>query len=132
MMAECIDLLEECIQLIHSKIKIDGFIATVDAFILPVSIIAERTKVQFTSSYGVYLAKHKNLAREILKDNQLENTLFEKVKNIRQAESFAAKTGYPVVLKPLYGSASEGATIILDQKSLMKFFNTNIHEGILL
>jgi biotin carboxylase len=117
-----IDVLRSCIRKINDNHRIDGFIATVDALVLPVARIAEELGIPFTTSHGALTAKLKHKCREKLAIAGVEATRYRIVTELTQAIAFAKETGYPVVLKPVCGSASEGAHVLAGEASLCSLF----------
>lgn len=116
-------VLRECVLGIHASRPIDGFIATVDALVVPVAVIAEEIGVPFTSSQGARDAKLKHRCREVLAAAGIDATAHAVVTDAGEARSFAAKAGYPVVLKPDRGSASQGAFVIAGDAELAGVFD---------
>jgi biotin carboxylase len=115
-------VLRECVVGIHAGRPIDGFVATVDALVVPVALIAEEIRVPFTSSDGARTAKLKHACRDVLAAAGLDATMHAVVLDIEEVRSFAGQAGYPVVLKPVRGSASEGAFVIADDEQLDQVF----------
>lgn len=107
---------------IHRARPIDGFVATVDALVLPVSRIAGELGIPFTTSHGAETAKLKHRCRQRLAEAGLDDTRFAVVSDLAAAVAFAGEVGYPVVLKPACGSASEGAHVLADEAGLREVF----------
>lgn len=123
------DVLRECVMSVHAERPIDGFIATVDALVVPVAVIAEEIGVPFTSSQGARNAKLKHKCRETLAAAGVDSTRCALVADLGQARSFAAAAGYPVVVKPARGSASEGAFVVADDAQLAEVFDQVSRAG---
>ncbi|WP_436500490.1 ATP-grasp domain-containing protein [Actinokineospora sp. HUAS TT18] len=66
--------LRACVHEIHARRRIDGFLATVDALVVPVARIAEELGIPFTSAEGAATAKAKNRCREVLDAAGLDGT----------------------------------------------------------
>ncbi|MFI6492068.1 ATP-grasp domain-containing protein [Streptomyces sp. NPDC050564] len=103
---------------VHRERPIDGFVATVDALVVPVARVAEELGIPFTSAHGAATAKLKHRCREVLAAAGVDDTRYAVVGGYVEAAAFAAEVGYPVVLKPARGSASEGAHIVPDRARL--------------
>ena len=116
------DQLGACLRRLHAAERIDGFVATVDALVLPVALLAEELGIPFTSSHGARTAKLKHECRATLASSGIEDTRHAIVTTLEQAKQFARLAGYPVVLKPACGSASEGAYVLADEASLATRF----------
>ncbi|MBC2903258.1 ATP-grasp domain-containing protein [Streptomyces cupreus] len=112
------DALRARVQAVHRERPVDGFIASVDALVVPVARIAEELGVPFTDAAAAQAAKQKDRCREILAAAGVDSTRHAVVDGFEEAAAFAAVTGYPVVLKPARGSGSEGAHVIADQNQL--------------
>lgn len=116
------DVLRECVIEINERRRIDGFVATVDALVVPVARIAEELGIPFTSWRGASTAKQKNACRAALAAAGVDSTRYAVVTELAQAREFAARTGFPVVVKPASGSGSEGAHIVGDDAALAELF----------
>ncbi|GAA5034234.1 ATP-grasp domain-containing protein [Streptomyces siamensis] len=116
--------LRACLHAIHRQRPIDAFVATVDALVVPVARIAEELGVPFTSADGAATAKLKHRCREVLAAAGVDDTRHAVVTDHATAAAFAAGTGYPVVLKPARGSASEGAHIVPDADRMRELWRT--------
>jgi len=114
--------LRECVLGLHRRRPVDGFVATVDALVVPVARVAEELGIPFTSAHGARSAKQKDRCRQILADAGVDTTRHSVVGGFEEAAAFAAGTGYPVVLKPARGSASEGAHVVPDEAALRELF----------
>ncbi|AUG76491.1 phosphoribosylglycinamide formyltransferase [Kitasatospora sp. MMS16-BH015] len=128
------EALRECVLAVHAERPVDGFVATVDALVVPVARIAEEIGVPFTSASGAAAAKLKNRCREILAAAGVDSTRHAVVAGVEEAAAFAAATGYPVVVKPARGSASEGAHIVPDEARLRELLagvepGTGVYEA---
>lgn len=112
--------LRACVHAIHAERPIDGFIATVDALVVPVAEIAEEIGVPFTASRGARQAKQKNECRDVLAAAGLDSTMHAIVAGLDDARAFAARAGFPVVVKPARSSASEGVHVAADDRELAR------------
>jgi biotin carboxylase len=121
--ATLIEPLRECIREIHKRKRIDGFLATVDALVVPVAHIAAELGIPFTSAHGAETAKLKHKCRDALAGAGVDSTLHAVVADFDEARRFAEASGYPMVLKPAWGAASEGAHVIADEKRLREVFD---------
>ncbi|KRV49143.1 phosphoribosylglycinamide formyltransferase [Wenjunlia vitaminophila] len=122
---------------VHRECPVDGFVATVDALVEPVSKIAEEIGVPFTRARGAEAAKQKDRCREILAAAGVDSTRHAVVSGLPEALEFARGTGYPVVVKPARGSGSEGAHVVADEQRLREVVeqatgNDSYRAGILL
>ncbi|MBY8883740.1 ATP-grasp domain-containing protein [Streptomyces sp. PTM05] len=133
-----LDELRACITSLHRERPIDGFVATVDALVVPVAVIAEELGIPFTSAEGARTAKRKDRCRAVLTEAGIDATPYRVVNGLAEAREFADGTGYPVVLKPACGSASEGAHVVADETALDKLFQdidphgTTYGQGVLM
>ncbi|MGW7126580.1 ATP-binding protein, partial [Streptomyces sp. NPDC054901] len=112
------EALRACVLDVHRRRPVDGFVATVDALVVPVAEIAEEIGVPFTAARGARTAKLKHHCREALAAAGVDTTRHTVVTDFDGAAAFAAATGYPVVVKPARGSASEGAHVVPDERAL--------------
>jgi biotin carboxylase len=114
--------LRQCVIDIHRNKRIDGFIATVDALVVPVAWVAAELGIPFTSRHGAENAKQKHRCRDILAAACVDATAHALITGIGEAHAFALAHGYPFVLKPACASASEGAFVIADPGHLRAVF----------
>ncbi|MDQ2956025.1 MAG: ATP-grasp domain-containing protein [Actinomycetota bacterium] len=117
-----LDALRDCLAGIHASRPIDGFIASVDALVVPVATLAEELGVPFTSARGAAIAKLKHRCRDELAAAGLDTTAHRIVVDRAAAEAFVAEAGLPVVIKPASGSGSDGAHVIRDLAELRTAF----------
>ncbi|MET9963711.1 ATP-grasp domain-containing protein [Streptomyces sp. NPDC006326] len=115
-----LDALRTRVRAVHAERPVDGFVATVDALVVPVARIAEEIGVPFTDAAAAETAKQKNRCREVLAAAGVDRTRHAVVGGFEEAAAFAAATGYPVVVKPARGSGSEGAHVIADEAQLRR------------
>ncbi|WP_326782062.1 ATP-grasp domain-containing protein [Streptomyces longwoodensis] len=113
-----IGALRRRIHAVHAERSVDGFVATVDALVVPVATIAAEIGVPFTDARAAEAAKQKDRCRDILAAAGLDSTRHAVVSGFDEAAAFAARTGYPVVVKPARGSGSEGAHVVADPEQL--------------
>lgn len=117
-----LDALRKCLAGISASWPIDGFIASVDALVVPVATLAEELGVPFTSARGAAIAKMKHRCRDELAAAGLDTTAHRLVVDRAAAEAFVAEAGLPVVMKPACGSGSDGAHVITDLAQLRLAF----------
>ncbi|WAZ20746.1 ATP-grasp domain-containing protein [Streptomyces cinnabarinus] len=113
-----LDALRSCVRAVHRERPVDGFVATVDALVVPVARIAEELGIPFTDAAAAVTAKQKDRCRDVLAAAGVDSTRHAVVDGFEEAAAFAAATGYPVVVKPARGSGSEGAHVIADEREL--------------
>ncbi|MGV9454329.1 ATP-grasp domain-containing protein [Streptomyces sp. NPDC003635] len=113
-----LDALRTRVRAVHRDRPVDGFVATVDALVVPVARIAEELGVPFTDADAAEAAKQKDRCRDILAAAGVDSTRHAVVDGFEEAAAFAAATGYPVVVKPARGSGSEGAHVVTDELHL--------------
>lgn len=112
------EALRDLVLAVHRDRPVDGFVATVDALVVPVARIAEEIGVPFTGARGARDAKLKHRCREVLAAAGVDATRHAVVTDHAGAAAFARAAGYPVVVKPARGSASEGAHVVADEAHL--------------
>ncbi|AJE84281.1 phosphoribosylglycinamide formyltransferase 2 [Streptomyces albus] len=113
-----LDALRTRVRAVHAAHPVDGFVATVDALVVPVARIAEELGVPFTRARAAEDAKQKDRCRRVLAAAGLDTTAHALVPGAEEAAAFAARHGYPVVVKPARGSGSEGAHVLADEAEL--------------
>lgn len=116
--ASDLDVLRVCVGRIHAARPIAGFIASTDAFVVPVAQVAAELGIPFTDAAAARTAKQKSRCRDALAAAGVEDTAHAVVKDLDEALRFADVAGYPLVLKPEMASASEGAFVLEDEAAL--------------
>lgn len=91
---------------VHSERYIDGVIGNYDPAQEAIAIACERVGVRFASPEGIANVRDKSRIRGLLSERQLLSTSFAVVRDVREALDVASSTGYPVVVKPVYGMGS--------------------------
>ncbi|MEV5593692.1 ATP-grasp domain-containing protein [Streptomyces sp. NPDC052496] len=124
-----IEALRACVRAVHAQRPIDGFVATVDALVVPVARIAEELGIPFTDARAAEAAKQKNRCREILAAAGVDSTRHAVVTSFEEAAAFADTAGYPVVVKPARGSGSEGAHVVADRAQLRQVVGQAADDG---
>lgn len=113
-----LDALRARVRAVHEVRPVDGFVATVDALVVPVARIAGELGIPFTDAAAAETAKQKDRCREVLAAAGVDSTRHTVVDGFEGAAAFAAATGYPVVVKPARGSGSEGAHVVASEREL--------------
>jgi biotin carboxylase len=116
------EALLRCLTAVHRSRPIDGFLATVDALVVPVARIAEELGIPFTARRGAENAKQKHRCRDVLAAAGIDDTHYAVVTDLAQAVDFADAAGYPIVVKPACASASEGAYVVATRAELDEAF----------
>lgn len=91
--------------------------------------IIEATIGSETSCVATDIASDKLLTKELLKQQGIPVANGEKICNILSVLRNAEKVGYPLVLKPRYGSKGEGVLLnIKNENQLLKAYNNLRHK----
>jgi biotin carboxylase len=97
-----------------------------DFAVLTVAKIAKELNLVGISPEAAIAATNKGIMRKKWEENGVPSPIFAIVENLKEAISFANKTGYPVVIKPTDNMASRGVKMINSEKELKDNFSETL------
>ena len=100
--------LEWAVREAQKKFWVDRLEATVEAHILPVAHVRERTCIPGVSSRTAYLCRDKVAMKEVLREAGVPTAASGAVASLTEAREFAHAVGYPVILKPRDAAGAAG------------------------
>ncbi len=100
---------------------IDALFTTNDAHLLAAAVAAERFGARHTRLAAVRCARDKFLCRERLAERGVAQPAFRFAPDADAAVRAAAELGYPVVVKPVDGSASINVGVAADAEAVRRY-----------
>ncbi len=100
--------LEWAVREAQKKFWVDRLEATVEAHILLVAHVRERTGIPGVSSRTAYLCRDKVAMKEVLREAGVPTAASGAVASLTEAREFAHAVGYPVILKPRDAAGAAG------------------------
>ncbi len=91
---------------IQARGWVDRMEATVEAHILPVAKVREATGIPGTSVETAFLCRDKPAMKEVLRRNGIPCAASDGVSSADEARAFAARVGFPIILKPRGGAGA--------------------------
>lgn len=107
---------------INEQIHIDGVISIVEHAVPTAAAIAEELNLTYISTETAYKARNKFEMKEAYSKNGVLVAKYELISELNEAEKFADKNGYPVILKPIIGGGSICVIKINNKEELSKSF----------
>lgn len=109
--------------------QIDGIVLCgSDACMPTVGYVCDHMKLIGPSEQATINASNKALMKSCFTNYGVRTALFEQISNIKEAELFAEKYNYPVVLKVVDSSGSRGISIVNNHEQLVSDFDVVFAE----
>lgn len=108
----------EAVKAIQGAVWVDRLEATVEAHILPAAKVREATGIPGTSVRTAYLCRDKPAMKEALRAAGIPSAQSTRAKSVAEARAFAARVGYPLIVKPIAGAGASGTYRVDDDGEL--------------
>ena len=108
----------EAVKRLSQKARVDRLEATVEAHVMAAAHVREQLKIYGTTSKTAWLCRDKPAMKEAARKGSVACAASARVESIADAEAFAKKNGYPLILKPLDGAGASGTTKVTDDAGL--------------
>ena len=106
------------VQEVQKKCWVDRLEATVEAHIMAAAKVRESTGIPGTSLRTAYLCRDKPAMKEELRKAGIPCAQSTRADTPRHAREFAAKLGYPLVIKPPAGAGASGTWKVRNEREL--------------
>jgi len=106
------------VQEVQKKCWVDRLEATVEAHIMAAAKVRESTGIPGTSLRTAYLCRDKPAMKEELRKAGIPCAQSTRADTPRHAREFAAKLGYPLVIKPPAGAGASGTWKVRNEHEL--------------
>ncbi len=100
--------LYEAVRRVQGRGWVDRLEATVEAHILPAARVREACSIPGTSYQTAYLCRDKPAMKAFLREHGIPCAQSDRVSDPDQARVFAARVGFPLILKPTAGAGASG------------------------
>ena len=108
----------EAVRHVQRRIWVDRLEATVEAHILPVARVRERAGIPGTKVRTAWLCRDKPSMKEALRAAGIPCAQSTSAASADEALEFAARVGYPLILKPRAGAGAAGTQRVDDERAL--------------
>ncbi|MFT4516347.1 MAG: phosphoribosylaminoimidazole carboxylase (NCAIR synthetase), partial [Planctomycetota bacterium] len=112
--------LKDAVKRLSQRVKVDRLEATIEAHVMAAAHVREALDISGTTSKTAWLCRDKPEMKEAARKAGIECAASERVTAIADAEAFAKKVGYPLILKPLDGAGASGTHKVEDDEQLHK------------
>ncbi len=111
--------LEWAVRSIQERGWVDRLEATVEAHILPTAHVRERCTIPGTSARTAWLCRDKPSMKQVLADAGIPTAQSLGSGDVQEIRAFAARVGYPLIVKPRDGAGAAGTTRVDDEPALL-------------
>ena len=98
----------EAVRRCQAREWVDRLETSVEAHIMAVAHVREKTQIPGTSSRTAFLCRDKPAMKEVLREAGIACAQSLGTKDAKEARDFAARIGFPVILKPRDGAGASG------------------------
>ena len=106
------------VQRIQSRVWIDRLEATVEAHIMPAARVREQCSIPGTSVRTAWLCRDKPSMKEVLRAAGVPCAQSSSADSAAEVRDFAARVGFPLILKPRAGAGAAGTMRVSDLQEL--------------
>ena len=108
----------EAVRRVQRKIWVDRLEATVEAHIMPTARVREATGIPGTTTRTAWLCRDKPSMKEALRAAGIPCAQSTAAATADEVLEFAARVGYPLILKPRAGAGAAGTMRVDDEAAL--------------
>jgi formate-dependent phosphoribosylglycinamide formyltransferase (GAR transformylase) len=110
--------LERAVRFIQSKVKVDRLEAVVEAHVMAAAKVRERCGIKGTSVKTTWLCRDKPAMKEALREAGVPCAQSVGSSNPDEIREFAARVGYPLIIKPRDAAGASGTARVDDRAGL--------------
>jgi formate-dependent phosphoribosylglycinamide formyltransferase (GAR transformylase) len=100
--------LHDAVRRAHGRTPVDRLECTIEAHVLPVAHVRERLGIHGTTARTAFLCRDKTAMKETLRKADVPTAASTRATSADEVRSFAERTGYPLILKPLDAAGAAG------------------------
>ncbi len=120
----------EAVKRLSKKARVDRLEATVEAHVMAAAHVREQLKIAGTTSKTAWLCRDKPAMKEAARAAGVACAASARVESVADAEAFAKRVGYPLILKPLDGAGASGThKVTSDQELAMALDALHVAKG---
>jgi formate-dependent phosphoribosylglycinamide formyltransferase (GAR transformylase) len=108
----------DAVRRIQRRVWVDRLEATVEAHIMPTAKVREATGIPGTSVRTAWLCRDKPTMKEALRNAGIPCAQSTSADHPDEAREFAARVGFPLILKPRAGAGASGTARVDDAQQL--------------
>jgi len=112
--------LAEAVKRLSQRVKVDRLEATVEAHVMSAAHVRETLGIHGTTSKTAWLCRDKPAMKDAVRDAGIACAASARVTAVKDAETFAKDTGYPLILKPLDGAGAAGTHKVENDEQLQQ------------
>jgi formate-dependent phosphoribosylglycinamide formyltransferase (GAR transformylase) len=105
-----VGVLTDAVRWIQDKVWVDRLETTIEAHTLPVAHVRENCTIPGTSSRTAWLCRDKPSMKDALRAAGVPTAASTAADHAEQVREFAARVGYPIILKPRTGAGALDTT----------------------
>ena len=110
--------LERVVRFIQSKVQVHRLEAVIEAHIMPTARVRERCGIEGTSTRTSYLCRDKPAMKEVLREAGIPCAQSIGSGDPAEIHQFAARIGYPLIVKPRDAAGASGTSRVDNDKEL--------------
>lgn len=110
--------LAEATKRLSQRARVDRLEATVEAHVMAAAHVREQLGIAGTTSRTAWLCRDKPAMKEAVRQAGIACAQSARVQSVADAEAFAARVGYPLILKPLDAAGASGTHRVADDGEL--------------
>lgn len=119
----------DAVRFIQDQVWVDRLEATVEAHTMPAAEIREATGIPGTSVRTTWLCRDKPSMKDALREAGVPTAASAAIDSADQAQDFARRIGYPLILKPRAGAGAAGTIRVDGDTALAQALSTYAAEG---
>ncbi|MCB9869217.1 MAG: ATP-grasp domain-containing protein [Planctomycetes bacterium] len=116
--------LEEAVRRVQARGWVDRLEGTVEAHMMPIAHVRERCTIPGTSTRTTFLCRDKPAMKEVLREADVPCAQSTGAHSADEVREFAARIGYPLILKPSDAAGAAGTYRVDDDEQLEQAIRT--------
>jgi carbamoylphosphate synthase large subunit len=108
----------DAVRRVQRREEVDRLEATVEAHMLPVARVREACAIPGTSTRTTFLCRDKPAMKQALREAGVACAQSIGAKSAQEVRDFAARVGYPLILKPSAAAGASGTFLVRDAGEL--------------
>jgi len=103
-----VDAMTHVVRKLQGMVWVDRLEATIEAHTMPAAVVREATGIPGTSVHTTWLCRDKPSMKEALRQAGVPTAASTGASTLAEVREFAARVGYPLILKPRDGAGAAG------------------------
>jgi len=110
---------ERAVRFVQSKVRVDRLEAVVEAHVMTAARVREKCGIPGTSVRTTFLCRDKPAMKEVLREAGLPCAASIGSADLAEIRAFAARVGYPLIVKPRDGAGAAGTARVTNDDELL-------------